>query len=468
MKSQDLVEYGLPGLVIMQDRGIVYANQPYADILGYSIDELKRMSIQEIWSFIHPEDQSRLKQRFKDFHDGKHEFTRKMYRIFRRDGKIRWVESFVSVIQYNGKPAMQTVMMDITEQREAEQALMDSESRYCTVIETTPDAIVLTNLDGVIMMANNGASTLTGYDDILGRSIFDFLPFKEHEKAKSALKTTLERKGPDPIEFTILTIEGSRVPTDISASVVLDTYENPTAFVIVARDISERKRTELELKYAKDQALLYLDIMGHDIRNQLQAILGNTEVARGLTQKNNLKLILQNITEGATRCEQIISKIKATENLMSLQLRPRNLCEVLIESISGFQSEFPTVNIEVKCNFSEINVDADDYLEIMCSNLLENAIQHNPYDIKHVWIVVYDDNEGFEVRIADDGKGISDSIKSSLFDIHRRFGGVGLHQVGEIVHKYRGRIDVVDRIPGKSEMGTEFRIWLPKSKMSDD
>jgi PAS domain S-box-containing protein len=725
-KYRSLADHSLPGLVVMQDNHIVYANQAYATILGYTIDELTQMSVKEIWSFIHPDDQSRLKQRFKDFRAGKQQSPRKTYRIFRKDGKMRWVESFVSIIQYDGEPAMQAILMDITNQKEAEQALSDSEeryrrlyenlsdglfmvdingkiifcsprgaeifgytpkelietsfstllheddisritemyeisietqrirnegieargirkdgkpfyfhatglpvikdgiligyqsmvrditerhcaetavreerdkaqmyldmastiflaldtqgtitmlnrkgceilqyehgeaigkswfdhipknlrdevrsvfkkfmrgeieskkyherpiitnrgeeriiawqtnvlknddgrifgllssgtditqekrimealedseSRYQTLIETTPDAIALTDLNSIIIMVNNGARSIVGYeseDDLVGKSVFEFLIPEEHEKARQALQNTIEGKGPIPMEFTLLRKNGGQIPVEIIASVVIDTHDNPTAFVIVARDVSQRKKTESELRYAKDQALVYLDILGHDIRNQLQAVLGSAEVAKGLTDQGNLKMILENIAEGATRCEQIISKIKATENLMSVELRPRNFCGVLKDCVEAYSCMFPGVDIEVKCNSMETIIDADDFLEILCHNLLENAVQHNPNNMKRIWITTKNGNDNITISIADNGTGVSDSRKKSLFDITRRFGGVGLHQVGEIVRKYGGHIEVVDRVPGQSEMGAEFRISLPKSKMSDE
>jgi signal transduction histidine kinase len=69
---------------------------------------------------------------------------------------------------------------------------------------------------------------------------------------------------------------------------------------------------------------------------------------------------------------------------------------------------------------------------------------------------------GYEVSIADNGIGIPDAVKASLFDTSRRFGGLGLHTARYIVEKYNGRIEVHDRVNGNPGQGAEFRIWIPK------
>ena len=73
----------------------------------------------------------------------------------------------------------------------------------------------------------------------------------------------------------------------------------------------------------------------------------------------------------------------------------------------------------------------------------------------------------FEISIADNGRGISDSTKESLFDVSRRFGGVSLHQSKEIIDKYRGTIEVFDRVPGDQKEGTVFKVRLPKYTSSE-
>ena len=95
-----------------------------------------------------------------------------------------------------------------------------------------------------------------------------------------------------------------------------------------------------------------------------------------------------------------------------------------------------------------------------------NAIEHNPNVEKKVWVDLKEDETGYIVSIADNGKGIPDAVKAGLFDTSRRFGGLGLHTANYIVEKYNGRIEVHDRVRGDSTQGAEFQIWIPKPRNS--
>ena len=91
-----------------------------------------------------------------------------------------------------------------------------------------------------------------------------------------------------------------------------------------------------------------------------------------------------------------------------------------------------------------------------------NAVEHNPNSKKHIWISLQKQEKGYVVAIADNGPGISDKMKASLFDMSRRFGGIGLHQAKQIIEKYGGQIEVHDRVPGAFSKGAEFRLNFPK------
>ena len=91
-----------------------------------------------------------------------------------------------------------------------------------------------------------------------------------------------------------------------------------------------------------------------------------------------------------------------------------------------------------------------------------NAIEHNPNEQKHIWVSLQEHEDGYLVAIGDDGVGIPDSRKSELFDVARRFGGIGLHQSSQIVEKYEGWIQIHNRIKDYPDQGAEFRLFFTK------
>ncbi|RMH02287.1 MAG: PAS domain S-box protein [Chloroflexi bacterium] len=118
-----LLERSLQGLVIIQDDRITFANQRLADILGYNIEELKDKPYSQLLSIVHPDDRPIVLQRYEARKAGKPAPLQYDYRIITQDGTTRWLEQIASVVQHQGKPAIQVAIVDITERKEIETTL---------------------------------------------------------------------------------------------------------------------------------------------------------------------------------------------------------------------------------------------------------------------------------------------------------------------------------------------------------
>ena len=136
--------------------------------------------------------------------------------------------------------------------------------------------------------------------------------------------------------------------------------------------------------------------------------------------------------------------------------------------LKAYSSQSENVEFDTSITVRNAVIEADDFLELMISNIMMNAIEHNPNSEKSVWVKLNEGEAGYIISIADNGKGIPDAVKSSLFDTSRRFGGLGLHTAHYIAEKYNGRIEVHDRIVGDPGQGAEFRIWIPKPIIAVD
>ncbi len=117
-KYRQLVEQSLQGIVVLQDFHIVFANAAFSDISGYSIDELQAMTPQNIKALIHPDDQALVWSRFQARLTGDDVEPRYEYRGIRKDGSTVWLEMRAARIEFQGKPAIQGAINDITERKE--------------------------------------------------------------------------------------------------------------------------------------------------------------------------------------------------------------------------------------------------------------------------------------------------------------------------------------------------------------
>jgi PAS domain S-box-containing protein len=125
LKYRTLVEQSLQGVMIARDNPLrlEFANNALASMLGWTVEDLLQSSPQELEGLIHPEDRARILGGFSSKIAGENIDARAEYRVVRKDGEARWVQTHSSVIEYQGSPATLTVFIDITARKQAEMAL---------------------------------------------------------------------------------------------------------------------------------------------------------------------------------------------------------------------------------------------------------------------------------------------------------------------------------------------------------
>lgn len=264
------------------------------------------------------------------------------------------------------------------------------------------------------------------------------------------------------IDHRTVLSDGSERIVHEEAEVILDETGIAIRMVGTIHDITERKRAEHDLKAAADTAMLYLDLMSHDIRNHLQAILMGADIMKHMELGAEAELLFEIILDSVNNSQSLIKKMQSTCGLLTAPVSARSLSEVLNECLRSLRATYDDVEVEMDMQVREPVVHADDYLELLLMNILENAVVHNDKRIRHVWVTVNEVERGYEVLISDNGPGLTELKKEALFDPERRSGGVGVHKAMNIVRKYHGRISVHDRMTGDPSQGAEFLIWLPK------
>jgi light-regulated signal transduction histidine kinase (bacteriophytochrome) len=234
--------------------------------------------------------------------------------------------------------------------------------------------------------------------------------------------------------------------------------------VFVGRNVSERKKAEEDLKAAADSATLYLDIMGHDIRNHLQAIVMGTDILGHYELGAEVEPIFELVIESVQNSQKLIDQVQATRELLSTPLQRISLSDFFDEFTLRASELYSDVEFEINKEPKDAVVIADDYLRVLSRNLVDNAVKHNTNKDRNIWISLRELNNGYVISFQDNGSGITDERKQSLFDAGRRYGGVGIHQAKNIVKKYSGLISVGDRVAGDYSQGASFDVWLPKAK----
>ncbi len=267
---------------ISSDGSLVYVNEAACKSLGYSKKELLSMHIWDIDPKFPPE------RYLKNWRD---EYRQRGFLKFEtlhvaRDGRTFTVDVTASYIKYGEKEFLITFDKDITERKQAEEALRESEEKFRVLAETSSAAIIVFQ-DKWMVSLNKATENITGFsrDELIKMYYWEIIhpEFREFVRERSLARQRGEPV-PSRYETKLLTKSGETRWVELTAGRII--YKGKSAGVATLFDITDRKKAEEELNEAKDQAVLYLDLMGHDINNFNQIALGYLELANDVMIAN--------------------------------------------------------------------------------------------------------------------------------------------------------------------------------------
>jgi signal transduction histidine kinase len=308
------------------------------------------------------------------------------------------------------------------------------------------------------------------------------MPEETIEATQAVLAETLKleeevgKEGYDapPLELEFIRKDGTRFWTEISRAFLRDDKDKPIGVIGIARDITERKKTERQLEEAVATAAFYNDLMAHDISNLQQGIMSSMEL---MLDSGSLSEELESLAKSALaqtkRGAKLVTNVKKLAALGEItELVATDPHQALTEAIDMVKDSYPILNIKININFSEeqYSVMADEFLIDVFYNLLHNAARMDKNDVV-VIDVIADDKEGesfLAIRVQDRGPGINDTLKKAILarfgDRERRGSGLGLTLVRRIINRYGGRIWVEDRVEGDYQQGASLVVVLPKTE----
>ncbi len=144
-----------------------------------------------------------------------------------------------------------SIASDITDRKKAEEIIKESEERYRTLIETSPNAIILLNIKGKLQFANKLSADMFEYkttEDMLGLTPIDFVSRKDFELVSNSLNDTITTGSVRNIVFDAIKVDGTSFPVELSATLLLDKNQKPRSIMVIIEDITERKKAVDALK----------------------------------------------------------------------------------------------------------------------------------------------------------------------------------------------------------------------------
>ncbi|NTV46450.1 MAG: PAS domain S-box protein, partial [Chlorobiales bacterium] len=245
-----LFELAKDGIVILdRSRKVVEANKSFGNMLGYTAEEMCQLYAWD-WEANYPTQEQFLEKwpelpTTSDTVETHHR---------RKDGTIYDVEVSWNPMTWRGQQLLYCVCRDITERKRADEALRESEELYRSTLKASPDSIAIYDLEGRIRIVSPSKLKLLGYtreEDIVGRSIQDFVHPKDHDRIRFDIGRVLQGISIGVNEYTAIHADGRAFTVESNAEVIRDTAGNPTGMVVITRDITERKRIENALRQSE-------------------------------------------------------------------------------------------------------------------------------------------------------------------------------------------------------------------------
>ncbi len=302
-------------------------NERFVGMAGYTLEELSPVSI-ETWKYLaHPDDLKASEEALAGHLRGEQEMYQIECRIRHKDGHLAWVLDRGKVISWtkDGKPLwMYGSRQNITERKQAEEALQRSEEKYRTILGNIDDAYYEVALNGNLTFFNDSMCQIWGYckDELLG---MNYRQYTDPENAKKLFKAFngvyTTGKPSKELDWQIIRKDGTKRFIETSISLLKDPSDILAGFRGVVRDITEKKQAEAERLRLEGQLqqAQKMEAVGqlaggvaHDFNNMLGVILGYTEIAlEEVDPSQPLFADLVEIRKAATRSADITRQLLA-------------------------------------------------------------------------------------------------------------------------------------------------------------
>ncbi len=472
----------------IEDGSIIDINAAVTKLTGFTREEAIGRKTHEL-GWIKPEERTHLLQELEE--TGSTE-GREIEAQDRNGKKIQCLV-FRKVITISGHKRLLTLAQDITERKQAQDAVRESEAVFRMTFTQSPVGAAIVSLGNKFISTNLAFCNFLGYseNELIGKTIADVTYPADVEKGMPELKMITEGKLESAnIEKRYLRKDGKVVWGDLTISLVLNANNTPLYFIPIIQDITKRKLAEDEKEKLQTQLTQAQKMesvgrlaggVAHDFNNMLGVILGRTQMALDqIDPSHPLHDDLEEIQTAAERSADITRQLLAFARKQTVAPQVLDLNETLADMKKMLQrligedidlAWMPGRNLwPVKMDPSQINqilanlcVNARDAIEGVGRVTLEteNIV------IDEAWCADHKDftpGEYVFLAVSDDGCGMSRAVLSRIFEpffTTKEVGkgtGLGLATVYGIVKQNQGFVNVYSE-PGH---GTTFKIYLPR------
>jgi PAS domain S-box-containing protein len=415
----------------------------------------------------------------------------------KKNGSVFWANVVITALynEQNKHIGFSKVTRDLSDKRENDESLRQSEERYRLLVEQVIDyAIFMMDEKGKILSWNEGARRIKGYtaNEIIGKYFSIFYPEEDIINGKPAHELKVARStGKYEEEGWRIRKDGNRFWANVVITAVYNNHGHLFGFSKVTRDLTERKQAEkalkdsndryrriaeelkqtnTELSYANEELEQFTSIVSHDLQEPIRTIksfLQLIDIKLDETQSVELKSYISKSINAANRMRELILNLLNYSQLSRGESVKEevNINELLQETMQNLKSLIESSHADITI---ENSVDAlyGDRVQLvqLIQNLLSNALKFTTSPNPQVKVKCAEENGHAKFEVSDNGIGIAKEDLAKVFEIFRRLNtkkeypgtGIGLAICKKIVERHNGKI-WPESMPGK---GTTFYFTI--------
>jgi PAS domain S-box-containing protein len=474
----------LPDYVFIVSEGkIVYINDTITKDFGYTLNEITQM---QPLDFISDRYRTLVAENIVRRMKGE-DIPAYEVELLTREGSYRPIIFNGALIDYNEKPSILGVGTDITVRKNIETALLESEARLNSIINSIPNPVFYKDTEGRYQMCNRAFEEYLGLpsEKIIGATVFDVAPVELAKIYYESDKKMYENGISETYEAKVKYADGTLRDILFYKSPVNGADGMVVGLVGVMLDITESKKLysklegyteELkELNATKDR---FLSLLSHDLRNPFHALIGFSEMIMNYAEEFDTdqikefgRLMNDSAVKGHSLLENLLEWSRTKTGRMPFRPETVDLASSIRETIVFFAKNISDKRISTVIEVSDnIKVTADrNMLNAVLRNLISNAVKFTP-EAGKIQISSRRSGSSIETAVSDSGIGIKPEDIEKLFSLDSKLStpgtagekstGLGLVLCGEFIEKCGGTI----RVESVHGAGSVFYFTLPAAE----
>lgn len=454
------------GVFIIVDHKLVYVNEAFCKIIGYSREEVVG---KQFGNFVHEDDVDLIHDRYEKRmlkEDVPNEYE---HRLIHKDGHTIYIIVSVALTDYNGVPAMAGTIKDITDRINDQLRIEEIEEGYKALLELSPDPILVSDTNGYIIMHNQAAydvhEPLDNKFKLVGKRVTDFIPDETELNMIMSLIGDADEMAISKYTINFKTQRNRLIPFELNSSVMYNKDGSPKCTITVGRDVSKIKEYENQLKKLISEKETMIKEIHHRIKNSLQqvhSLLGiqavNASAKYTLLADKTLRtdlcqIQLQKIIEDAR--QRILAIAIVHQMFYKKSSDTVEFSNFLKELVKNIKLTYEN-GTEIKTSITGVKLDLclDHIIPcgLIANEIISNSFKHafKGKDVGHINIDLQESGSIVTLSVTDDGNGIPES------DIQSH-DGLGLSLINGLTEQIDGKIDFIS-----SENGTKYILTFDK------